>query len=200
MATTQKERGAMMLDRWAHRLGDSAARLAEYPGGFAPGRFITKTELLTLRKLLSHSLADRPGHYRDVIPTGDASAIWAMIDAEENGGPLYITRAHALQGLNYLHGLAWTPRGKVRESSPFGYRERAVIEGAWTAWKTDQAHALARMFALVDFWDAGSHGWPFFLPVFRLHGMAAGGCFDYIGRSWQVDTWNRNNPLPFVIG
>jgi hypothetical protein len=183
--------------RWAYRLGDSPERLAEYPDSNAPGRFITKNELLSLRKLLSHSLADRPGSYRDAIPASDARAILATIPDDDARGPLHITPAHAEQGLRYLRGLAWTLRGNVRQSSPFGYRERAVVGGAWEAFKRDP-DTLRECFELVDMWDAGSNGWPFYLPVFRLHGT--GGCFDYVGRSWQVEAYGRNGSIPFIIG
>jgi hypothetical protein len=192
------KRNARIVARWNHRLGDSPARLAAYPGGDAPGRFLAKTEVLTLRKLLSHSLADQPRSYRDAIPREDAQAIWDKAFGESES-PINLTRTHALQGLSYLRGLAFTPRGTVRESAPFGYRERAVIESAWDAYQSDKAHALACMFHLVDFWDARTRRWPFYLPVYRLHGLTRGGCFDYIGRSWQVDTYNRNS-IPFIIG
>lgn len=75
-------------------------------------------------------------------------------------------------------GLAWlldkwkTPTGKERKNSPYGARERHVLENF--------SH-----FTLVDFYDASGNDWAFFVPVYRVH-STDGSQFDYYACSWQA--------------
>lgn len=82
---------------------------------------MTKVEINSMRKALGMSSALNQEE-KDVI-------IKAFYAAVEKKGGIKITQEHTDQGLKYLKNIAWTPKGKVRETknNPFGYRERAIL-------------------------------------------------------------------------
>ena len=128
---------------------------------------MTKTEIDYMRKALG------------MCSTLNAEEKKAIEDAfysqvEKKGG-IKITEDHSTQGLSYLKSLAWTPKGKPRQTknNPFAFREREAL-------------LSFKEFRLVALYDChnGLGERTHVQPVWRVIGKRAS--FEYVqGRLWQ---------------
>lgn len=97
-------------------------------------------------------------------------------DKEVNGiydiDYLPLTKEQTDKALKWLRNLHYTPSGKVRANSPFGYREIAIID-------SEKAEGY-----FAGFYDYGFRGYNSYTPIYEIDGMeyyVLGGKINIIG-------------------
>lgn len=84
-------------------------------------------------------------------------------DKEVNGiydiDYLPLTKEQTDKALKWLRNLHYTPSGKVRASSPYGYREIAIIDSK----KADGY--------FIGFYDYGNKNYSAYVPIYEIEGM-----------------------------
>jgi hypothetical protein len=105
---------------------------------------ITEQELLLIKRRLN----DGTYKYEDVQPLFELN----------DGQGLRLTPEQSAKGKAWLFDKWKTPTGKVRENSPFGYREEELLEGE-------------HEFYLKDFYDDGNVYHKHYEPYYDYGGM-----------------------------
>lgn len=71
------------------------------------------------------------------------------------------------QGFEWLMALWKTPKGKEKDKNPFGYREQDVLD-------------TFRDIELVGYYDAGSYGRSYYVPLYDCNAVDGGGFQYYV--------------------
>ena len=79
------------------------------------------------------------------------------------------------KGFKYLYNLGFTPKGKERSNSPFGYREEYIVQNPKTI-------------ELIQFHDAGSSRFSFYVPYYEAIGKD-GTSMEYFVYGGKINIW-----------
>jgi len=73
-----------------------------------------------------------------------------------DGEGIRLERGHVDKGTKYLYGLGYTPKGKERKNTPYGYSEMESVKHIITI-------------KLIGIYDAGNMFRSFYVPLYRVY-------------------------------
>ena len=79
------------------------------------------------------------------------------------------------KGFKYLYNLGFTPRGKERSNSPFGYREEYIVKNP-------------KSIELLQYHNAGNRYVDFFVPYYEAIGKD-GTSMEYFVSGGKINIW-----------
>jgi len=79
------------------------------------------------------------------------------------------------KGGKYLYNLGFSPKGKERKNSPYGYREMYIVDNLKTI-------------KLLDFYDAGNRSFSFYVPYYQAIGKD-GTSMDYFVSGGKINIY-----------
>lgn len=83
---------------------------------------------------------------------------YSLLDTEQFSYGIPLSPEQNEKGISFLRDLAYTPKGNLRKSCPFGYRELNIID-------------TCTEFTFRGFYDAGRRDYVSLLPLYETGGM-----------------------------
>jgi hypothetical protein len=92
-----------------------------------------------------------------------------------NKGGTKLDKTQVAKGFKYLYNLGFTPKGKERSNSPYGYREEYIVKNPKTI-------------ELLQFHDAGNRNFSFYVPYYEAIGKD-GTSMEYFVSGGKINIW-----------
>lgn len=120
-------------------------------------------DILKKKKISENDLNALRSFLNNKNPTSEEKS--KIFDLIYNGGDyIELDKQHQQKGIDWLVKQYKTPKGKLKENSPFGTREVFILENV-------------REIRLRDLYDAGNMFSKFYIPLYEVCGGES--CFEY---------------------
>lgn len=127
---------------------------------------------LAKQKKLSEKELNALKNYMNKVGSPEANKLNNLV-ADKYGTKL--DKSQVSKGFKYLYNLGFTPKGKERSNSPFGYREEYIVKNPKTI-------------ELLQFHDAGNRNFSFYVPYYEAIGKD-GTSMEYFVSGGKINIW-----------
>tara|TARA_R100000664_G_C2758728_1_gene147890 strand:- start:1850 stop:2260 length:411 start_codon:yes stop_codon:yes gene_type:complete len=127
---------------------------------------------LAKQKKLSEKELNALKNYMTKVGSPEANKLNNLV-ADKYGTKL--DKSQVSKGFKYLYNLGFTPKGKERSNSPFGYREEYIVKNPKTI-------------ELLQFHDAGNRNFSFYVPYYEAIGKD-GTSMEYFVSGGKINIW-----------
>ena len=111
-------------------------------------------------------------NYMNNVGSAEANKLNTLV-ADKYGTKL--DKSQVAKGFKYLYNLGFTPKGKERSNSPYGYREEYIVKNPKTI-------------ELLQFHNAGNRYVDFYVPYYEAIGKD-GTSMEYFVSGGKINIW-----------